>query len=399
MDRSTELKLLAGKYIDQIKDEILEISHRIHDNPELGFQEFSAVQTLVAVMKREGFDVELGVAGLPTAFTGEFGNSGPNNVTIGITAEYDALPGLGHACGHNIIASSALGAALALKYLLVAGLVKGRVKVFGTPAEEGGGGKVIMARAGVFNGVTAVLAMHPSQSNVVGGSCLALRTFDMRFRGRPAHSAASPELGINALDAVIETFNAINALRQHVKPDVRIHGIITDGGTAVNIVPDYAAARIVVRSAQREYLAEVAIKVENCARGAALQTGATLEIKQELPLENMLECPLLARLAKVNMEALGLQVEDYTGVVVPASSDLGDVSQVVPTHEASLQIVTADVGYHTEAFREAAASPEGDAAVLNGAKMLAMTALDLLISEENVVEVRRAFEIASGARA
>ena len=390
------LKAIAGRYIDQSENELIRVSHAIHSCPELGMQEFGAVNVLVEVLAREGFLVRTGVAGLPTAFVAEFGKLGPEMPAVGFTAEYDALPGLGHACGHNIIASSALGAVLCLKRMLAEGFMKGQVKLFGTPAEEGGGGKVIMARAGVFDGVVAVLAMHPSQKNTVGGSSLAVKSLEIRFHGRPAHAAAAPELGINALDAIIMTFNSVNALRQHVKPDVRIHGIITDGGAAANIVPECAAARIIVRSARRDYLAEVAAKVENCARGAALQTGTTLEVETGFECDDMLECTPLAVLTKANMETLGLQVEDLTGKVVPASSDLGNVSYVVPTHECSIEIAPPEVAYHTAAFRDAAASPAGDLAVLNGAKALAMTAIDLFTSNENIEEARRAFVLAGG---
>ncbi len=405
MTRSTDdlaaLKELACRAVDEVRATLTDLAMDLHAHPELGFQEKHAAGLITRVLEENGLMVSRGVAGLETAFVAEIAadsaavRKGKAGRTVGVLAEYDALPEMGHACGHNLIAASAVGAGLALRRVLQGGRVAGTVKVFGTPAEEGGGGKVIMADAGLFDGLTAALAMHPSQQNAVGGSCLAVRPYTFRFRGRPAHAAASPHDGINALDAVIATFNGVGALRQQVKPDVRIHGIITKGGTAPNIIPESAEARFIVRAAKVDYLDEVAEKVINCARAGALATGATLEVKEGLQYADILPCPPLSDLMKANMESLGLTVRDLIGTVTPASSDLGNVSHVVPMEEGNFALVPAEVAYHTEAFCRAAGSPAAADVVVAAAKALAMTALDLLVSDEAAERVRVGFAAAS----
>ncbi|HEY3314672.1 MAG TPA: M20 family metallopeptidase [Bacillota bacterium] len=406
-DDLAALKELACRAVDETRATLAELAMAIHAHPELGFEERRAVGLITRILEANGFKVSREAAGLETAFVAEAaaeggGGDGAGAVsdragrTVGILAEYDALPEMGHACGHNLIAASAVGAGLAVRRALEAGKVTGTVKVFGTPAEEGGGGKVLMAGAGLFDGLTAALAMHPSQQNAVGGSCLAVRPFTFRFRGRPAHAAASPHDGINALDAVIATFNGVNALRQQVKPDVRIHGIITKGGTAPNIIPELAEARFAVRAAKVDYLAEVAEKVVNCARAGALATGATLEVKQGLEYADILPCPPLSDLMRANMERLGLTVRDLTGTVTPASSDLGNVSHVVPMEEGNFALVPPEVAYHTEAFCRAAGSAAAADVVVAAAKAIAMTALDLLVSDDAAERVREGYTVAKG---
>ncbi len=241
---TSELKQRAQDYIDEIGPILIEISQTIHANPELAFEEHESMALLAGTAERHGFDVERGVAGLETAFvaTSRGIADGP---TIAFVAEYDALPGLGHACGHNIIGTAATGAALALQALR--DNVPGMVKLIGTPAEEKGGGKVIMVERGVFDDVDAAMMIHPGTKAMTTRGTLASNKVDFELFGRTAHAAAAPDLGINALDACIQTFNNINALRQHLTPDVRIHGIITHGGEAPNIVPEYAAASFSVR--------------------------------------------------------------------------------------------------------------------------------------------------------
>lgn len=393
----SELKNAARTTVDGQADQLIGISHEIHSNPEIAMQEVKAAKILAVALAADGFHVTTDVAGMPTAFVAEYTHG--QGRTIGILAEYDALPGLGHACGHNISAASAVGAGIAVKRLLAAGKLTGTVKVFGTPAEEGGGGKVLMANAGLFADLTAAVSMHSGQRNSVGGSCLATQAFDFRFRGRPAHSAAAPDKGVNALDAVIQTFSGVNALRQHVRSDVRIHGIITNGGQAVNIVPEFAECRIQVRAAKKAYLAEVIAKVHDCAHGGALQTGASLEFEGDLMYDDILECDALSALIKANMEQIGLVVEDRAGQVTPASSDVGNASQVVPTVEASFAMCGPEVAHHTEGFRIASNSPAGDAAALNAAKAMAMTVIDLLGSEEAATAVQASFAAAKKRQA
>ena len=385
------LKTWTKEEINKLRDLLIEISHEIHAHPELGHQEHHAASYLAEILEKEGFAVERATAGLPTAFIAEF--SAGTGADIGFLAEYDALPGLGHACGHNLIAASTLGAGIAIKRLLEAGELQGTVKVYGTPAEEGGGGKVTMVEAGLFDGLAAAISMHAgSGTNSVGGSSNAVLPLTFKFKGQPAHAAASPHKGVNALDAVIATFNGINALRQHVTPDVRIHGIITKGGAAANIVPDDCEASFLVRAVSKDGLAEVVEKVKNCAHAGALATGSRLEIVEALQYDDILVCAPLVDMMKANMEDVGLAVEDQTGSSMPASTDLGNVSYAVPTIAGSFAIAPEGMALHTTEFCDASASAEADRATLDAAKAMAMTGLDVMISDEAAADVRQAFK-------
>jgi amidohydrolase len=369
---------------------LIHIADTIHANPELAFKEFEAAALLSGTLEENGFAVERGVAGMETAFVATLHgqDGGP---TIAFLAEYDALAGLGHACGHNIIGTAAVGAGLASKTVLPE--LAGTVQVIGTPAEEGGGGKIIMVDAGVFVDVDVAMMIHPSTRNLLGRLALTAVATSIEFFGKPAHAAAAPDKGINALEAILLTFNNINALRQHLRDDVRIHGIITHGGEAANIVPEYAAARFIVRAADTPYAMEVLEKVRACAEGAALATGARLEFKQVgRRYDARLPNPKLVNLFKDNLEALGLDVELATGNERMGSSDIGNVSQVVPAIHPYIAIASEVVVGHSNEFREAAASPAGHEAVIHAAKALAMTAVDLLAVPVNVSEARKAFE-------
>jgi amidohydrolase len=309
---------------------------------------------------------------------------------VAFLAEYDALAGLGHACGHNIIAAAAVGAGLAMGTVL--GELSGTIQVIGTPAEEGGGGKAIMVDAGVFDDVAAAMMIHPSGRNLLGRKALTAYGVTVEFFGKSAHAAAMPDEGINALDAILLTFAGINALRQHLRDDARIHGIISHGGDAPNIIPDYTQAELIVRAADTPYATEVLDKVQACAEGAALATGARLEFKLSGPrYDARLPNPRLVELFKANLEALGLQVEIATGKERLGSSDIGNVSQVVPTIHPYIAIAPDEVGGHTIEFREAAASAAGHEGLIHAAKALAMTAIDLLDEPENLAEAQRAF--------
>jgi len=360
------LKTWTKEEINKLRDLLIEISHEIHAHPELGHQEHHAASYLAEILEKEGFAVERASAGLPTAFIAEF--SAGTGADIGFLAEYDALPGLGHACGHNLIAASTLGAGIAIKRLLEAGELQGTVKVYGTPAEEGGGGKVTMVEAGLFDGLAAAISMHAgSGTNSVGGSS-------------------------NAVLPLTFKFNGINALRQHVTPDVRIHGIITKGGAAANIVPDDCEASFLVRAVSKDGLAEVVEKVKNCAHAGALATGSRLEIVEALQYDDILVCAPLVDMMKANMEDVGLAVEDQTGSSMPASTDLGNVSYAVPTIAGSFAIAPEGMALHTTEFCDASASAEADRATLDAAKAMAMTGLDVMISDEAAADVRQAFK-------
>ncbi|MFQ7057691.1 MAG: M20 family metallopeptidase [Turicibacter sanguinis] len=260
---------------EELKQRLWEMSDYIHDHPELGNQEFEAVNTLTSFLKEHNFSVEVGVAGLETAFTAVYDSKKPG-LSVAYLCEYDALPDLGHGCGHNMIGVMSAGAGVLLSKIIDE--VGGKVYVFGTPAEETNGAKVTMAEAGLFNEMDAVMMVHPDGYTTESGTSLAMEALQFDYTGRPSHAAASPENGINALNAVIQLFNGIDALRQHVKSDVRMHGIITNGGVAANIVPEHATAQFYIRAATKEYLAVVKEKVLNIAQGAALITGTTVEI-------------------------------------------------------------------------------------------------------------------------
>jgi amidohydrolase len=390
MNSIADLKQRVIADIDARQDALIRIADQIHAKPELGFQEFEAAALLTDTLEAHGFDVQRGVAGLETAFisSSDGREEGP---TVAFLAEYDALAGLGHACGHNLIGTASVGAGLAMKTVLPE--LAGSVQVIGTPAEEGGGGKVIMVDAGVFDAVDAAMMVHPSSRNLIGRQSLTVFHVDIAFFGKAAHASSWPDEGINALDAIILTFTGINALRQHIRDDARIHGIITHGGDAPNIVPDYAAASVLVRAADTPYASMLLQKVRACARGAGLATGARLEFKQVGPrYDARWPNRKLVALAKANFETLGLQMDLAGDNERMGSSDIGNVSQVVPAIHPYVAIAPEEVVGHSPEFREAAASPQGHEGMLNAAKALAMTAVDLLAEPEHLWEAKQAFE-------
>jgi len=369
------LKDAIGRAVDGLADELESLSHRIHANPELGYQEVKAAGWLSDFLTAKGFKVERGVAGVETAFratieTGE----GP---TIAILCEYDALPGLGHACGHNVIATSGAGAGAALAAVR-AQLPKGRIQVIGTPAEEGGGGKMKLIEGGVFKDVDCAMMIHGLDHNVLHQDLLGIVRVNFDFTGKAAHASADPWEGVNALDAVIQTFNAISALRQQVRPDVRIHGIITNGGQAPNIIPEAASATFYVRAATLDYMWEVYKKVVACAEGAARATGAQLRTVQAPTVyEPMKKNETLLGAFKANLERLGATPEAPDPNRV-GSSDIGNVSQVIPAIQPYIKIAEAGMPIHSRAFAQAAVKPLAREGLVMAAKTMAMTTADLL---------------------
>ncbi|MFQ6111211.1 MAG: M20 family metallopeptidase [Nitrospinota bacterium] len=371
----SQLKRELCRRVEAQGKELWAACRRIHGEPELGFQEFKASALLQELLSEGGFRVKVGLKGLDTAFQAEFSGDGPS---VALIAEYDALPGLGHACGHNIIGLASVGAARALAAL--GSHWQGRLLVLGTPAEEGGGGKVILAQRGAFRGIDAAMMVHPSNETRCLVSFLAMRELRFSFRGRAAHAAAAPHRGLNALDAVILTFNNINALRQQVRSDVRIHGVITQGGRAPNIIPEEAAAWFYVRAADDGYLRELEQRVIACARGAARATGTRLRIKRgERPMASMKPNRSLAELFRKNLLRLGIKEQPTRGPGEIGSSDIGNVSQLVPTIHPNLALVPPEVAGHTREFERAAASLRGRRCLLTAAKALAMTAADLFL--------------------
>jgi amidohydrolase len=373
--------------VDDLDSELREVALKIHANPELGYKEFKAVEWLTAPLEKAGFIVEKGVANLETAFvaTWEGSTTGP---TIALLAEYDALPGLGHACGHNIIGTASVGAALALKATYPD--FPGKIKVIGCPAEEGLGGKVLMCERGIFEGIDVAMQCHPRHSTLVLRGGLARVAVTFKFFGKESHAASAPEKGISALDAVINSFTAINRLRQFFTDDVRIHGVITKGGDAPNIVPGYCEAKFLIRCRTRKELENVKQKVYKAVNGASEAVGATCEIEEALVYAERNNNVSLANLFKENFESLGIEVVNpplHGGI---GSSDIGNVSQLTATLQPYIKIGQAT--NHTHEFREEAGSEGGMIGLNQAAKVLAMTTYDLSFDSKAFQLVREEFE-------
>jgi amidohydrolase len=381
-----ELKATVIREIDTRYQQLGELSRKIHDNPEVAFKEKKAAAWLVGYLEESGFSVEKGICGLPTSFRSEYGKGKP---VIAILAEYDALPKVGHACGHNLIATSAVAAGVASRPAVDE--LGGSVLVIGTPAEEFYGGKVIMAESGAFDGVDLAMIVHPGGSNRATMSTLACQTLEIEFFGKAAHAAAKPEEGINALEAMIQSFNAVNSLRQHIRDKARIHGIITDGGEAANVVPAHTAASFIVRAEDDSYLDELKERVVNCFTGAAKATGAELKYRWGERYAAMLNNLTLARLFKQNMQSMGHKMLLGDATQWGGSTDVGNVSQLLPTIQPMVAIAPPDVLLHSPPFARAAASEEGLHCILDSAKAMAMTVVDLLASPETVSRVQKEF--------
>jgi amidohydrolase len=404
---------LTVKSIEDLKSEVLdeidafsgrafEINRSMYENPEVGPYEYDSSKLLASELEKHGFEVERGLADLETSFNGVFRGK-PGGPTVAILAEYDALPGVGHGCGHNIIGTAALTAGIALSKVI--SKIPGTVMVVGTPFEEGGarGGKIPMVEEGVFDGVDAAMYVHPFpsvksdglvHSKAVEITSLALGAVEIKFKGRPTHASGSPELGINALDAVIQTFNGLNALRQHIRSDSRIHGIITDGGKAPNVVPEEAAAYFFVRSPEKDYMWELMAKLKKCAEGAALATGAELVWNQNpyhmAPLKPNFT---ITRLLEKNLEGLGERVEEPEEKRRGGgSTDFGNVTEIVPGGSARIAICPKGVLGHSKDLADATVSEKGEHGLILGAKTMALSTLDLLTNKKLLDEAKEEFK-------
>jgi amidohydrolase len=381
------LKERVRSEVDKRRDELVELSLKIHDNPELRYEEFKAFGWITDCLESNGFTLERGICDLPTAFRATYGSGRP---TVAFLAEYDALPNMGHACGHNIIAAGAVGAGLATK--LVVDQTQGSIVVLGTPAEEGGVGKAVMVKSGAFNEVDAALLVHPGRRNAATIEALACIGLDVEYFGKAAHAAASPHEGINALEALIQAFNNINSLRQHIKDRARVHGIITNGGEAENVIPAYCAGKFLVRAEDSLYLDKLCIQVINCFEAAALATGAQLKYKwDEARYDPMGSNMALAELFTDNYEILGRSMDPPDPTKGFGSTDMGNVSTVVPAIHPSISIASSDVLSHSPEFAVAAASEKGHEGMMDAAKAMAMTAVDLLLDSEAIDRVRQEF--------
>ncbi|MCG0276514.1 MAG: M20 family metallopeptidase [Thermosediminibacteraceae bacterium] len=383
-----ELKKKVISFLDSIKGEVFEVADEIHKNPELGNNEFKASKLLREKISMYGFLVNE-IEDLPTAFLARKKGQKPGP-RIAFLAEYDALPEIGHACGHNLIAAASFGAAAAIGAL--GEELSGEVMLIGCPAEETNGAKVLLVEKGIFNDVDAAMMVHPGNRTSVHTTSLAMEALEFTYTGKAAHAAAAPHMGINALDAVILLFNGINALRQQLRPDAKIHGIITEGGCAPNIIPDRAVARFYVRAKEKKYMLEVKEKVIACAKGAELATGAKLSYRNfELGFDNLVTNKTMAEVFKANLKELGYHdiCDEEEGI---GSTDMGNVSQVVPSIHPHIAIADKGVSPHSIEFCEAAGSERGKEAALLSAKALAMTAVDIITKDELLKKIKKEFD-------
>ncbi|MFN8506623.1 MAG: M20 family metallopeptidase [Dehalococcoidia bacterium] len=368
----------AKERIDAISADLRQVSLSIHENPETNWQEHHAHKVLTGYLEAEGFHVERGAFGMETAFRAVAGQGGP---VIAVMCEYDALPGIGHACGHNLIAISGLAAAAGMLAVLEPG--EGTVVVLGSPAEEGGHGKVYMVERGAFEGVDAAMMLHPGPGDNAWANVVAIHEVKLEYRGRNAHAAAAPWEGVNALDAVVMAFNGVNALRQQIKPTDKVHGVITHGGLRPNIIPDFTSADFYVRARNMAELEVLKERVVGCFEGAAMATGCSLTLAWEpRATSDMLNNDVMAAAYAEHMMTLGVRTPSKErGMRYPAgSTDMGNVSYALPAIHPHFGIPTPS-GNHTPGFTAAAATPEAHENTLRAAKGMALTGLDLFLRE------------------
>ena len=377
--------------IEKRAEVLLDASHQIHGRPELNHDEHFAHDLLAGILEDEGLPVERRAHGLETAFVARAGTSGP---TIAVLCEYDALPGIGHACGHNIIGTAGLGAGLAAAAL--AEELGGRVVIMGTPAEEGGGGKILMARDGAFEGIDAAMMVHPAGLDLISMNAIAVQELTVTYTGKAAHAAAFPHMGRNALDAMVLGYNNIAALRQHIRPDERIHGVFLEAGDKPNIVPKHARAQWMVRSPSIRSLQPLRERVIACLEAGATAAGCEIGVEwQDYAYADMLDNPIMVDLYTENAAALGRTLHDprqRPGVV--GSTDMGNVSYLVPSIHPMIAAAPPNAIIHTPEFTEHAIAGTGDQAVLDGAMAMAWTVADLWLRPGAIDQAREAFEAA-----
>ena len=390
-----EYKQTILDYIGNNKRHYIEMSHQIHQRPELGNEEIFASRTLIEHLKKEGFDIETDLAGHATGFIARYESTKPGP-TIGFLAEYDALPGLGHACGHNIIGTASTLAGVALSKVI--DQIGGTVIVLGCPAEEGGvngSAKASYVKEGIIDELDVALMVHPGNETYKTINTLAVDVLDIKFYGKSTHASENADEARNALDAMISYFNGVAQLRQHIKKSERVHGVILDGGKAANIIPDYTHARFYTRATTRKALDQLTERVGQIAKGAALQTGCDYEFG---PIQNgvneFIKTPKLDDLfAKYAIEMEEEVIDDDFGY---GSTDTGNVSHIVPTIHPHIKIGSRNLVGHTHRFREAAASTHGDQALLRGSKIIALMGLDLIINEQLFEEIVEQFQYVKG---
>ena len=371
-----DAKQIARERAQRAHPALVGLSHWLHANPELGLAETQAADRVAEWLEKASFEVTRAAGGIATAVVGTFG---PGPLHVALLAEYDALPEVGHACGHNVICATAIGAGVALAG--VAQQLGLKVSVIGTPAEENGGGKILLLDAGVFEGVHLALMNHPGPSDLLEPEVLAAETLEISYRGQGAHASAFPERGTNAADALVVAQVALGLLRQRLRPSDRIHGIVTDGGAAENIIPEHTAARFMIRAASQAGLASLREQVLRCFEAGALASGATLSVESRPAYREMIHDTDLADAYQRNAEELGRSFEaDGRPQMTRFSSDIGNLSQVIPSIHPVIGLDT-DAVNHTPAFTQATVSAAADQAILDGALALAWTAIDAATDE------------------
>ena len=378
--------------IDERRDALIALSLAIHSNPELGYQEREAALRLTEFLEGDGFRMTRGYRGIETSYRGDARGKdrGPR---VAILAEYDALADLGHGCGHNLIAMIGTAAAIAVKEVIDD--LPGSVAAIGTPAEEGGGGKVALLRAGGFDDVDAAMMIHPTTGrSLAGRHSLANNRVNVEYFGKAAHAASQPDQGVNALDALIQLFNGVNAMRQQLRQDARIHGIIEKGGSAPNVIPEYTLGRFSVRALDRKYQQEALRRFIACAEGAATATGCTVKVTvlENAGYENMVFSSAMAEKWAGHMRSLGMQIFEARDDERVGSTDMGNVMQVLPGIHPYIAIADQTIPGHSTAFRDLAATPEALDRALVAAKALALTAIDVLADPEVLKKSNAEFE-------
>ncbi len=376
--------------IDAMAPELIDISHQIHAKPELAFEEHFAAGLLADTLEKHDLETKRNAFGLETAYASSFGDGGAE---VAILSEYDALPGIGHACGHNIIATTGLGAALGLAGL--SGKLPGRIRYLGTPAEEMGGGKELMAQEGAFDGLDAAMMVHPAGIDLETMPCICVSEVKVTYHGKSAHASAMPHAGLNALDALVTAYQTLAQLRQHIRPTERIHGIFTETGLAPNIVPDKASGLFYVRAKNAGELADLKQRVQNCFDAGALSSGCRAEVEwAKADYLDMKTSFAISEAYVKNAETLGREFIDLS--MLPSSSagstDMGNVSHRVPSIHPMISCAPANVVIHNPEFAKWAGSDLGDKAVVDGAKSLAMTALDFLMSPDMQARAKADFD-------
>jgi amidohydrolase len=372
-----DAKSAARDCFESARDGLVELSHRIHAHPEMGFQEEQASSWLCESLAEAGFLVEKGICDLPTAF---LARAGSGSLHIGICAEYDCLPGIGHACGHNIIAASAVGAALAVAK--VADEVGLTVSVIGTPAEEVGNasGKILLLERGAFEGIHAAMMVHPAPFDMLRAKIIAASMFEVHYTGKESHASAFPELGVNAADALTLAQTALGLLRQHIRSTDRIHGIVTNGGAAPNVVPAYTSAKYIVRSETLAQLTELRPRVYRCFEAGALATGSKMELAGgDKPYAEMHHDEAMVTFYRRNSEALGRPFPDLGEWETrpTASTDMGNVSQAIPSIHPMIGINSLPAVNHQPEFAAHCITADADKALADGALAMAWTGIDL----------------------